>query len=156
MFVFLGILQQPITKQLLLSCVPIQINTMSTPLDYFEQDRPTPAPAVNRRLLGIIYWVGLSLMNGLLGMIWWKKWDAVLSALGAMVLYLIAAFQVAYITHLLIHYFLFATSQAFIRGLLRRRSFRWSNRIKGLFSTLKLGLLSQILILLYLLSQIFS
>ena len=125
---------------------------MSAPLDYFEQDAPTP-PA-NRRFLGVIYWAGLSLMNGLLGIIWWEKWADILWALGAIGLYLIAAWQLAYIAHHLIHIFLFGTTQVLIRCLPKYRSFRWSDGLKGLFSTIKIGLLSQFLILLYLLSQI--
>lgn len=129
---------------------------MSKPLDYFEPTVSTTPPPANRRFLGYVYWAGLTLMNGLLGNVWWNKWDHWMWTLQSTGLYLIFSWQVVYIAHLLMLYLFFTSSQAIIRTIPRFCTFHWSEGFKGLFSTVKLGLLSQTLILFYLLVMIFG
>lgn len=105
---------------------------MSIPLDYFEPTTSSSTPPANRRFLRYVYWTGLTLMNSLLGSVWWDKWEHWTWALGSTDLYIIFSWQVAYMAHLLMLYLFLASSQTIVRIIPRFRSFHWSEGIKGL------------------------
>ena len=124
---------------------------MSTPLDYFETD-PPPAPTTDlQRVVGYFYWLGLMLLNGLLGNVWYENLDKLWLVLGVLGLYLALSILLPYTVHLLADFFLFLPW----RWLLRKRPRNgWGWRayafVAGMMRVVQLGILSQGLVFFYL------
>ena len=123
---------------------------MQPPLDHFEPDSTNDHIPELQRVVGLFTWLGLLVLNAALANVVWDNWDRPLLALEIMALYIVLSLQFTYALHLLLDKFFLGLCRWMLRNRPQKGlAWRLLRLLTALFTALKLGVISQLLVLLY-------